>query len=49
MLTAFLRFIYSSFIEGGTGEEGTLEEQAAAKTNPIQRIRNRDKNHDIKR
>ena len=42
MLTAFLRFIYSSFLDGGFEEGGTLEEQSAKKS-PVQRVRNRDK------
>ena len=48
MLTALLRYLYVSFVDGGIEESGTLEEQAAKKS-PIQRIRNRDKNHDKKR
>jgi len=48
MLTALFRYLFTSFVNGGKEEEGTLEEQAAKKVR-LQRVRNRDKNHDKKR
>ncbi len=48
MLSALLRYLYISFVDGGIEDSGTLEAQAAKKS-PLQRIRNRDKNHDKKR
>ncbi len=48
MFTALLRYLYVSFVEGGSEEQDSLG-RVEAKPEPILRERNRDQNHDKKR